>query len=189
MTNYIGSTNSNAFHSKGFLRNVKYTYRYYRVDQNILVIVIKFCKFTESRNDTKSHAEYKEHFKFIYSYSLAAPFITLLMSERQPSLPLIPYVLQHISALYSLCKMSLQLTNEPTPNPSEIPRDHYLKLSRLEKVVPRKWYHAIRPSRPNHLPGNTTSNLSRNSVWNYSVAASCCTDTMPSLWPCNCVWR
>jgi len=39
------------------------------VDQNILGIVIKFCKINEIPYVIKPHAVYKGHFKFIYSYS------------------------------------------------------------------------------------------------------------------------
>jgi len=117
MTISIGPSTSNISHSKGFLRNVKH--RYYRVDQNVLGNVIKFCEITESRYDIKPHAEYKEHFKFIYCYSLSAPCYPIDVSNTM--LPP-PYRLQQNSALYRICKMPLQLTNKPTyPKPFSNP--------------------------------------------------------------------
>lgn len=117
MTNYIGSTTSNVSHSKGFLCNVKH--RYYRMDQNVLDIIIKCCEITESSYDIKPHAEYKEHFNFIYSYSLSAPCYHIYVPHTMPPTP---YTLQQNSALCRLCKMPLQLTNKPTPKPFTNPQ-------------------------------------------------------------------
>jgi hypothetical protein len=111
------------------------------VDQNILGIVIKFCKFTETRNDIKSHAEYKEHFKFIYSYSLAAPFNTLLMPERHPPPPITSHMCCSASQLFTVsvkCPCSLRMnyakhiTNPQTPVPKAVTSGE----SGAPKVVP-----------------------------------------------------